>query len=401
MKFNYFLGIDVSKDSFDACLIDQEQKTVFNEKFSMDFDGFYNLSQLLTKYEDKPILTIMESTSIYHVNLYLFFVEKNISVAIINPILINNFSKSFTLRKCKTDSKDANLIAVFALFNQSKINTTLDVPESIRTMLRARDNLSKDIARLKTEIKSHLHVLFPELVRNYNVFSKIMLKLLLKAPGAHPIKKLKPVQIERIINKSKGNKLQTITPREIVNLAKKSIAHNDEALQTVLILKIEMLLFINKQKNNFDDKLKEFVKNNINDDFEIITSINGIGQTTAEKFLIEIGDVAKFDSHNQLRAFIGFDPSIKQSGSSINTRGRISKRGNAYLRRTLWQMATSVIRYCDEFTAYFTKKIKEGKKYKQAVVAVANKLIKTLYALLKNKVKYNVNFKNSTNVVYS
>jgi len=401
MKFNCFLGIDVSKDSFDACLIDSDQTVIFNEKYPMDSEGFENLYESLKDYQFDEILSIMESTSIYHVNLYFFLVEKKIPVAIINPILINNFSKSFSLRKSKTDKKDANMIAVFALYNQSKINTSVAVPVSVRTMLRARDNLSKDVAKLKTEIKSHLHILFPELVRDYNVFTKVMLRLLLKAPGAHPIKKMKPIQLERIINKTSGNKLQKITSRELVRLAKKSIAHKDEALQSVLIMKIEMLLFIFDQQNIYDDKLKEFVKENLKQDFEIITSIKGVGQTTAEKFLIEIGDINKFKSHKQLRAFIGFDPSIKQSGSSINIKGKISKRGNSYLRRTMWQMAVSVIRYSDEFATYFHKKMNEGKKYKQAVIAVANKLIRTLYALLKNNVKYSSNHRNQLEVIYS
>lgn len=401
MKANYFLGTDVSKDSFDACLINSEQDVIFNEKFTMDLDGFEKLHDLLAEYQLDKILIAMESTSIYHVNLYFFFVESKIPVAVINPFLINNFSKSFTLRKSKTDKKDAHIIAMFALYNQSKINTSVAIPESVRTLLRARDGLSKDIARLKTEIKTHLYILFPELVRDYNIFTKVMLKLLLKAPGAHLIKKMKPVQIERVINKTGGNKLQKITPRELVRLAKRSIAHNDEALQSVLIMKIKMLQFIIDQKNDFDDKLKEFVKQNLDQQFEIITSIKGVGQTTAEKFLIEIGDINRFKSHKQLRAFIGFDPSIKQSGSSINIKGKISKRGNAHLRRTMWQMAVSVIRYSDEFSAYYLKKRNEGKKYKQAVIAVANKLIKTLYALLKNRVKYLPNYRNQLKVIYS
>ncbi len=95
--------------------------------------------------------------------------------------------------------------------------------------------------------------------------------------------------------------------------------------------------------------------------FHIITSISGIRHITAEKFLIEMGDINKYKSHNQLRAFIGTDPSIKQSGSSVYVKGKISKRGNAHLRRTIWQMAVSVIRSSKTFADYYKKKISEGK----------------------------------------
>ncbi len=185
-------------------------------------------------------------------------------------------------------------------------------------------------------------------------------------------------------------------------MAKNSIGIKDDSLETVLIIKIKRLIFIQKQINDINDHLRMFVKDNIQQNFDIVTSINGIGETTAEKFLIEIGDIENFKSHKQLRAYIGTDPSIKQSGSSINVNGRISKRGNAYLRKTIWQMAVGVIRCCEYFADYFHKKISEGKKYKQAVIAVANKLIKTLYAMLKNKTFFKVkNEANLINVIYS
>jgi transposase len=136
-------------------------------------------------------------------------------------------------------------------------------------------------------------------------------------------------------------------------------------------------------------------------EFSALLISKGIGDITAAKFLIEIGDIQNFKSHKQLRAYIGTDPSVKQSGSSVNVNGKISKRGNAHLRKTVWQMAVGVIRSSDYFAQYFYKKINEGKKYKQAVIAVANKLIKTLYAMLKNKTSFLDNFAYQKNVIYS
>jgi len=255
--------------------------------------------------------------------------------------------------------------------------------------------------KLKTEIKNVLQVLFPELSKHTNVFTKTMLRLLLKAPGCFPIMKMKTQQIARFFDKTRGNKIQ-ISPRELKSLAKNSIGIKDDSLETVLILKIKRLIFIIEQIDDIKEHLKIYVKENLQQNFDIITSINGIGKTTAEKFLIEIADIENFKSHKQLRAYIGTDPSIKQSGSSVNVNGRISKRGNAYLRKTIRQMAVGVIRCCPYFADYFHKKISEGKKYKQAVIAVANKLIKTLYAMLKNKTFSQVkNEANLINIIYS
>ncbi len=399
-NFSYFLGIDVSKDSFDACLVNANQEVRMNEKFSMDSEGFEKLLQNLLAFERDDTLVVMESTGIYHTNLFFHLEDNEFKIAVVNPLLIHNFSKSVTLRKSKTDKIDAFRIACFALYNQSNIEVTKKSATSIRNLSRERDRLSKETAKIKTEVKNHLQILFPELVNNYNVFTKTMLTLLMRAPGAFPIKKMRPIQIERIFNKTKGNKVQ-ISPRELVRLAKKSFGIEDKYRQTVLIMKIEMLLFIQKQKLESDKQIKEYVDKNLKQEFDIITSIAGIGQTTAEKFLIEIGDINKFKSHNQLRAFIGTDPSIKQSGSSVNINGRISKRGNSHLRRTIWQMAFAVRKFSPGFEQYYLKKREEGKKYKQAVIAVANKLIKTLYALLKNNSRFRENYRNQSKVIYS
>ena len=392
MKDLIFAGIDVSKDSFDIAIINQNKKIVMQNKFTMNSNGFKALSKSIAELQCDELLFVMESTGIYHLNLYFYLIDNKLTAAVVNPLLIHNFAKSISLRKTKTDKKDAETIANFNLSNHQKIDFSNKIDNSIRSISRERDNLAQNVARLKTEIKNVLHVLFPELNKYTNVFTKTMLRLLLKAPGRFTIMKMKPQQIARFFDKTRGNKIQ-ISPRELKALAKNSIGIKDDSLETVLILKIKRLLFIIEQIDDLNDLLRLFVKENLQQDFDILTSINGIGEITAEKFLIEIVDIENFKSHKQLRAYIGTDPSIKQSGSSINVSGRISKRGNAYLRKTIWQMAVGVIRCCSHFADYFYKKISEGKKYKQAVIAVANKLIKTLYAMLKNKTLFRLQTK--------
>jgi len=327
MKNVLFAGIDVSKDSFDIAIINKNKKIIMQNKFEMNSNGFNDLAENIAKLQLEEVLFVMESTGVYHLNLYLYLIDNDHKAAVVNPLLIHNFAKSISLRKTKTDKKDAETIADFALSNQQKIDFSNKPDNSIRSISRERDNLAQNVAKLKTEIKNVLHVLFPELSKHTNVFTKTMLRLLLKAPGRFPILKMKPQQIARFFNNTRGNKIQ-ISAKELKTLAKESIGIKDVSLEAVLILKIKRLLFIIEQIEDMNNLLKMFVKENLQQDFEIITSINGIGETTAEKFLIEITDINNFKSHKQLRAYIGTDPSIKQSGSSINVSGRISKRGN-------------------------------------------------------------------------
>lgn len=384
-----FIGIDISKDSFDVTLLEGSGEIKLEVKLTMDREGFDTLIKYLSPYAKEEQLIAMEATGIYHLPLLSFLLELEFRCAVINPILIKSFIGSTTLRKTKNDKKDAASIALFSLKSHQSLHlASPDIIENIRPLIRERENLSQDIARLKTEIKANLVQLFPELLKNTNIFTKSMLNLLLKAPSRSAIRNLKEKTIQRILDDTSGNKVR-ITAKDILVLAKTSIAVSDKYLEKVLTSKIRRLLITQEELSILDSELENSLEeSDINDDIDILKSIPGIGSVTSKNFMVEVSSVDKFNSVKQLCAYIGIDPSVRQSGTSVNYRGKISKRGNANLRRTIWQMAIGVIRSCEKFNTYFSKKREEGKKFKQAVIAVANKLLKTIFVMLKNKSKF-------------
>lgn len=120
---------------------------------------------------------------------------------------------------------------------------------------------------------------------------------------------------------------------------------------------------------------------------EILTSVPGIGGTTACTFLAEVGEIRRFDEAGKLVAFAGLDPSIAQSGTMLHA-GKISKRGNKRLRRVLYIMAQGVVRYELRLRSHYLKLRERGKAYSVAIIAVANKLVHMLYAMLIKGVSY-------------
>jgi len=392
MMFEQFLGIDISKDSFDITLLESSGEIKLQEKLTMDRNGFNTLLEYITSYSKDKLLVSMEATGIYHLPLLSFLLENSFQSVVINPILIKSFIGSTTLRKTKNDKKDATSIALFSLKSYQSLHlASFDTIESIRPLIRERESLSKEIARLKTEIKANLVQLFPELLNNTNIFTKSILNLLLQAPSRRAIRNLKKQKIQKLLDSTSGNKVR-ISAYEILSLAKNSIAISDKYLEKVLTSKIRRLITIQNELSILDEELQNSLEDtDINDDIEILQSIPGIGSITSKNFMVEVSSVDKFNSVKQLCAFIGIDPSVRQSGTSINYRGKISKRGNANLRRTIWQMAIGTIRTCQKFNDYYSKKREEGKKFKQAVIAVANKLLRTIFVLLKNKTKFDEN----------
>jgi len=383
----YFVGIDISKDSFDATLIDEFQKKLFYQKFTMDKSGFKSFLQKIERF-DKTLLQItVESTGVYFVSLYNYLLNIGFSISVINPLLIHNFHKSMSLRKTKTDKKDSFIIALFTLKNLEILQKHNKQTNTMRRLCRERDKISEEIAKVKTEIKSDLNVLFPELEKHINIFTKSMLLFLEKYSSPNSIRKLKTNQIDAIFNKTKGNKVR-MKSAELKKLAKDSVGSGDKYLEIVLSTKIQRLKMYQEISNKLDLEITDFIEQNQSEDFDILTSIKGVGKITAQKFLIEVDDIRNFNNHKQLTAFMGTDPSLKQSGSSIMYQGRISKRGNKYLRKTLFQMAVNCIREDITFNTYYHKKREENKKYKQAVIATGNKLLRVIYSMLTKRTYY-------------
>lgn len=232
--YKQFIGIDVSKDSFDLTLLESSGEIKLEIKLTMNKDGFDTLLEYLSSYCKEELLIAMEATGIYHLALLSFLLENSFKSVVINPILIKSFIGSTTLRKTKNDKKDAASIALFSLKSYQSLHlATIDIIENIKPLIRERENLSKDIARLKTEIKANLIQLFPELLKNTNIFTKSILNLLLKAPSRKTIKNLKEKTIQRILDDTSGNKVK-ITAKDILALAKTSIAISDKYLEKVL-----------------------------------------------------------------------------------------------------------------------------------------------------------------------
>ncbi len=117
-----YVGIDVSKEKFDACGIGDEGKKLFLLSCSMNRAGFEKLVVQLAKMNTAALLLGLESTASYHIALFSYLTAQGYRVAIINPLLIANFAK-LSLRKTKTDKKDAFTIAQFVLLRKETLTT--------------------------------------------------------------------------------------------------------------------------------------------------------------------------------------------------------------------------------------------------------------------------------------
>jgi transposase len=330
----------------------------------------------------------MESTACYHINLFSFLSSKGFSVVVINPLLISNFAK-LSLRKTKTDKKDALTIAQFIMIHKdsiSQLSVSQDL-QDLRDLARERESLCQQISTSKTEMKRLLQTLFPELESICNITTKVMLDFLMEFPSARLVKTSKPKAIEKALTRKGVGTRLSYTAADIIQAAQASVATISPAKELILRGKISTLKHIEQRRDELTQALTKYCRSMMIEDLEIITSVTGIATGTATTFLAEVGDIGNFASSKNLIAFAGIDPAVYQSGKYEGS-GRISKRGNRHLRRVIWLMTTSVIGHNDIFRSYFMKRRAAGQPYKKAVLATAHKLVRVLFAMLTQKTHY-------------
>ena len=115
-----------------------------------------------------------------------------------------------------------------------------------------------------------------------------------------------------------------------------------------------------------------------------LMSIPGVGYFSAVSILAEIGDISRFESDEKLCSYAGLVPSTKESGY-MSIHGRITKQGSPFLRWILEECVWAHLRCAKDtsLTRFFYRMLWKGKE--KAAVATARKLLKVVWALLKEK----------------
>ena len=385
ISFSGFLGIDVSKDKFDAYCIDIDGEKQFYLSCSMDRAGFEKLVGHMDNLSipRENLLIGMESTACYHINLFSYLLAEGYTAVLINPLLISNFVK-MQLRKTKTDKKDALVIARFLLMNMDKLaQTSISANISdLRDLSRQRESLLNQMMALKCDMKRLLTITFPELEKLTGIFTKSVLQLLSRFPSAHAIVQADPAEITQLLIDHSMGKNTAKTTQAIIQAARSSVGTTSPSRELILKQKADVLIHLEGHLKELTALMIELCRSDMEDDIDIMTSLRGIGEKTATNFLVEMGgDIRKFKDHRKLIAMAGLDPAIYQSGKH-DGQGRITKRGNRHLRRVIWLMTIRVIQFNDCFRQHYQKRRQDGLPFKKAVLATAHKLLRVIFAML-------------------
>ena len=383
-----FIGVDVSKEFSTAQGLDEKGEKIFYLRFAMNSEGFSELLKAMLKHSENitEITVAIESTGCYHINLFSFLSSAGVLCVIVNPLLITNFTR-LSLRKTKTDKKDALTIAQFLFANEKSLSTIAfsQDTQDLKDLARERESLTVLIAGMKNEIKRLLQGTFPELEKLCSPCGETMLHFLRKFPSARLVKAAKKRDIQKaLICPEEKRKRVIVSAEDIIAAAKTSVASASAAKELILSEKISTLLYLQEKKEKITEVLIETCESLRIEELDIIRSVDGVNDITGSTFLAEIGDLNKFHSYKHLIAFAGLDPSIHQSGQ-YEGRRTISKRGNRHLRRVIFLITLCAVRSKNVFREYFLRRKQEGLPPKKAILATAHKLIRVIFAMLSKK----------------
>lgn len=163
--------------------------------------------------------------------------------------------------------------------------------------------------------------------------------------------------------------------------------------RTIARLNDRIQLF-NDQEKEIKADIAEIVKkdNELINKIDNITSIPGIGKLTAVIILAETNGFDLIRNKKQLVSYSGLDVKIKDSGTSVRGKPRISKKGNRHVRKAMHMPALTGIRTNEHFKRIYVRLIsKHGIKMK-AVVAVQRKMLELVYTLWNTNSKYDKNY---------
>jgi len=390
-KKTSFVGIDIAKRTHYASLINQQGLPIkVGLKISNNRDGLNFLQGKLGHIDKSTMLIGMEPTGQYWKCIAYDLQKNGYDIVLTNPFHVNRSKEIRDNKNTKNDTKDSLLIA--HLIREGKFLNTLlldGIYADLREYTKLREQLKKELSRVKIQLKTLLDEFLPEYE---NCFSVVIIKTslaLLKAYGLRGLGTGNDFtdKIDLIIKISK-RKIKSEKAETIVKLLASTIGIQEgingaESSLKSLIRRIE---FYQSEIYEVEEKMKENLEKT--EEAKYMLTVPGIGHVTAAMFLGQTGSLKKFKNPKQLEKLAGMDLTENSSGQ-FRGKKHLSKRGRDLLRHTLYLMAIAAIAHDNEFKKLYEYKVKVCKKAKMMVVVeIMLKILNVIFAVTKHKIDY-------------
>ncbi|KAB2674670.1 IS110 family transposase [Brucella tritici] len=356
-----------------------------------------HLIEILQSY-DRPVVCAFEATGNYHRPIAWRLVEAGFETRLVSSLALARTREALHNGWDKNDPKDAQVI-----LHMLRIHSTQVYHDPLRAGINDVQELSKTheaIANAKTEIQHrilthYLPLYFPEIERfRGNSRSDWFFAFLDAFPTPSSITiltKEKFVEAAWDVVGRKVSKSQILM--DIYETARTSIGLplplDAPAIRMFRMVVAEARSLI-RQRNEIEAQADELLRHSR--DYQILRQIPGIGPINALTIIAEAGDLRRFHHHRQFLKFCGLDLSTQQSGQ-YRGQTRLSKFGNARLRRTLWIAGQVAIRqrengFRHKFERYIARDRDNPDLRRKAMTAITAKMARVVHAVVKSGSDY-------------
>lgn len=387
-------GIDVSKASSEVAIVINGEK-IHGYTMPNDAIGFTRLLDDL-KTVQKPEI-IFEARGVYSRRLQAFLEENGYAYTQLNPLEAKKQLDSLRVRK--TDKIDTETLAISQfVLNRKPTYIQEEVYQELRDLSRFYQNLTEDIVRTKNRLHKVLQVTFPEMENILSTPTREQYwNLVMTFPYKDFVLELSKDEllegIRQSTSKRISNKRVAYLAQKLAALANQSycaVKKNSPILEEVRYYAKE-LLRLSEQRQAVLEQMVELAQPL--PEYEILLSIPGIAETTATSMIGELGDIRRFQSANQINAFIGIDLRHYESGNFL-AKEHITKRGNPYARKILFKCihniaAASHTNHC-HIEDFYEKRKRQSQttSTKPHTIASIHRLIRTMYYLITHNKLY-------------
>lgn len=387
-------GIDVSKASSEVAIVINGEK-IHGYTMPNDAIGFTRLLDDL-KTVQKPEI-IFEARGVYSHRLQAFLEENGYAYTQLNPLEAKKQLDSLRVRK--TDKIDAETLAISQfVLNRKPTYIQEEVYQELRDLSRFYQNLTEDIVRTKNRLHKVLQVTFPEMENILSTPTREQYwNLVMTFPYKDFVLELSKDELLEGIRQSTSKR---ISDKRVAYLAQKlaalanqsycAVKKNSPILEEVRYYAKE-LLRLSEQRQAVLEQMVELAQPL--PEYEILLSIPGIAETTATSMIGELEDIRRFQSANQINAFIGIDLRHYESGNFL-VKEHITKRGNPYARKILFKCIHNIAAASHTNPCHIEDFYEKRKRQSQTTstkphtIASIHRLIRTMYYLITHNKLY-------------
>jgi transposase len=334
----------------------------------------------------------MEHTGRYYEPVATWLSQADIFVSAVNPILIRDFGDD-SLRTPKTDKADAKKIARYTLDRWTKLKQYSHVDET-RNQLKTMNRQFGFYMDQKTAMKNNLIALLDQTYPGANTFfdsagrsdgSQKWVDFVYTYWHMDCVsEKSLEAFTEHYKNwcKRKGYNFSAAKAEEIYHKTADLIAVFPKDASTRMLIRqaVDMLNLASKTVESL--RMEMDLTAATLPEYPVVMAMNGVGPTLGPQLMAEIGDVTRFEKRGSLTAYAGVDPGKNDSGKRSQKSVPISKKGSPHLRKSLFQIMSSLIKRSpidDPVYVFMDKKRAQGKPYYVYMTAGANKFLRIYY----------------------